>query len=32
MVFFPEITDDKIYNDTEIFMDEQVFHSIGDNI
>ena len=30
--FFPEITDDKIYNDIEIFMDEQGFHSIFDNI
>ncbi len=30
--FFPEITDDKIYSDTEIFLDEQGFHSIEDNI
>ena len=30
--FFPEIIDDKIDNDTEIFIDEQGFHSIEDNI
>ena len=30
--FFPEIIDDEIDNDTEIFIDEQGFHSIEDNI
>jgi len=30
--FFPEITDDKIYNDAEIFIDRLGFHSNEDNI